>query len=532
MYDHPHGDKTITPDLFNDMLSGNIDSGMQGCIHNLFAQGTSIKYISGFEISNVGTTYTIHSGWAMINSALVNFEANSTDTAGYSYVDFYLDVGGSSIDPKNAPATVDGYLLRSITPYSDVSHMSGGYKDLDGTHLISGSVLYSKGEIASIYLLSGSAVNNQNIAWGNNLLTLTSPTIKFSGNTQVTGALNVQGNEYLNGSLYTTGSFYLSGGMEVIVGDFRLTGSQYISGGIVNLVGNETITGNVLLTGQLSMPNSPIISPLYISSPTNDLGFIIQNKTVGENHRTVYVTSAAEWESLFTTNVYNGYDGDILILCGTWTNTITKQIDKAITIYGNKNVVVNITDILSSNNSINNITIQIPQGEKLNIYGNYSSINNCVITGSYNNGNGSANSNSLVNIFENSNTISDSLIHYYIGETGAVYDLAAIDFKTASEIVISNNRIVVDAINANNYTTINVLRSLTSSSGFIKIVNNTLLPYNIETVSYTHVNKYMGTNTKGLFIGNMYNGELYIPTYWLSGSQSNMVSDSYNFFNL
>lgn len=328
-----------SPELFDSVAHNGFPTGLQGCTQAMTAQSQRIKPISGFEISVDGTTYIVNSGYALIDDVLTAINSTGLDVSTDNNILFTLDRNGANILHNTTMAANLAVNTGYIIAYKIGSALTKQFPDKEATLanknvgcidarnsvIIGGeSYLYAPYATGSIYFLTGAETKNQKLSWGNGQIELVSPTIK------------------------------LSGSME--------------------------ISGSITLTGQLSMPNSPIISPLSISTPTNDAGFIIKNRTTATN-RTIYITSAAEWASLFTANVYNGNDGDVLILCGSWTDLDNaRTIGKSISIYGRTSCIVNIVSIASDDNIIKGIGLFIGPGEILDIHGSRNVIDACYIT--------------------------------------------------------------------------------------------------------------------------------------------------------
>jgi len=471
MYDRPVSMNNVRPDLFG--TTGLVDgvSGLQGCFHNMLGLNQRVKPISGFEITNAGTTYTIHSGWALVENVLTNIAEVSEDISTDPYAIFSIDRVGADILHDTAILPLiwqyTGYMLGYVTPMqanatkmfpeylpNNGSKMLGGIKASNALVVMDKMLYYGLASDNYIYFTSGIENYDQSLKWGNNQLGLISPTVVLSGSVEVTGSI-------------------------------------YLTGGIQKNIGNTTITGNVYLTGQLSMPNSPIISPLYITTPTNDLGLIIQNKTTSENHRTIYVTSDAEWISLFPGNTYNGYDGDVLIICGTWTHSATNTITlaKSISIYGNsrcnlgdmfqnasycvfEGVAFNRITSIGDYNAYVNLTLTELQ---INDTSSYITISNCSIA------NYLACSGDFI-------TISNCKIACLIETTSTCSNLIISNCNTISISITSvtncsivnntiNGGITIDssnyiAIDGNIITVAGDVGISVTSSGYISIINN------------------------------------------------------------
>ncbi len=459
-YQTPNYGNKIAKELLNSGICSDGYPGLQKATHNLLTCTHDTSVVSGLIISgNIagGNTLniTVSEGLAFIDQDFVKIPATGFSWysitpnqitsvvldkddgvtfqrpmtySGYSGVmlGYYNEATTTVQNIREEDTTINNipvhqlnqplssyYRLYIGVPPDNVSiEEDNGYLRVNDSGIISTIFSGTTGNIITLNSTTGNITTTLgttiNYATGT-VTNLTSTTAGITTLNNTTGNITTASGTTINYDTGTIGKFNCTSGNVVGINGTNL---NYATGTVTNFTsttagitnGNITIASGTTATFQtgifnerVEMTDGPILNPLYITTASTNAGFMIQNKTTSENHRTIYITSATEWAAMFTANAYNGYDGDILILCGTWTESGASiaTIGKSITIHGNESITIRISEISANNVSIYDVKITDHPSYYLTISGSYCKFTNVHfwimpttysvrITGSYN----------------------------------------------------------------------------------------------------------------------------------------------------
>jgi len=315
MYDHPHGDKTVTPDLFNVYLSGGQGTGLQGCMYNTMLKGREFLPLSGFEPyihfdEEELLSVNINSGVGISNGEIV-------------YINAY----------NNSRYFEDEYFGTYEIINNQIVYTSG-YCDADNSNGIVTPDIKITGQYLLYWLVFGNGVEQ---------FELTPSLPIYSGSTYYLGSdLDIS-----NASIKTDYTIIRPKNTDSVTFTY-VNHPQFLTGYgprinlsqnncVIDIISGFTVKGNTYFN----------YAPMTIKDikTTNSYPTYISNG----NDRLVYINSSGAMFNYFASEASPALPGDNIYLGGNWTSLVLcSTLPNNISIHGTKGINMQLTTSLTA----------------------------------------------------------------------------------------------------------------------------------------------------------------------------------------